>query len=538
MTGLWSVLRLLFRRNWVFWLVWVLVLASLMPATISQYATLVPEGASGEVVLQGLAHNPTMRAILGPPFNLVVPGGFAFWRVGAFTAAAAGFMSGLGIIRATRAEEEEGRIELIRAQAVGRHVPLAAAVVMALGWNLVLGILVTATMASLTTPLAGALASGAAIATTGAVFVGVGAVMAQLFTSARTVRYWTLGIVLGGLYVVRAAVDSMYDPTTTSPVLQALQWANPLTWPALVRPYADERFWVLALPIALTAALVALAFRLEAVRDHGSGLRPTRPGAAEARPYLSSAWGLAWRLHRSGVIGWTIGLTVTALAIGPLAQQAATMLEGDSPYLELLHRLGGNTQDLIDAFTAAMFGIMVAIIALMAVTMLGVLRGEESAGRAELMLSTNTRRTALAGSHLVIGGGLAVLLSLASGGLLFLTAAPEGPTWTALGQGLAAAGAQLPGTLLIVGVVILLIGWAPRALPLAWVLVGWSIFTSWVGALFSFPDWLLKLQPWGHLPKLPADRFTWGAVLAETAVAVALVVLGLVGYRRRDIQGR
>lgn len=144
MAGFTSVFWLLLRRNWVFWLIWVAVLAMLMPATISQYDTLVPEGQQGVMMMEGLASDPTMRAILGPPFDLLLAGGFAFWRVGAFTAIAAAMMSGLGIIRATRGEEEEGRIELIRAGAVGRHVPLAAAVALALFWNLVLGVAVVA----------------------------------------------------------------------------------------------------------------------------------------------------------------------------------------------------------------------------------------------------------------------------------------------------------------------------------------------------------------------------------------------------------
>ncbi len=538
MTGFGVTFRLLWRRSLVFWLIWVLVLSSFMPASLSQYSTLVPAGPEGKAMLEGLAGDPTMRAILGPPFDLTVAGGFVFWRVGAFTAVMAGFMSGLGIIRATRAEEEDGRIELIRAGAVARHAPLAAAVALALLWNLVLAVVVAASMAALTTPLSGALASGLAIATCGAVFTGVGAVAAQLFASARTARYWTLGITLGGLYVVRALVDGANTPGDHNPALDVLQWLNPLTWPALVRPYADERFWVLLLPTALATALVALAFRLESVRDHGSGLWAARPGHAVAPRYLSSAWGLAWRLHRGALIGWSVGILVMTPAIGRLAQQAVGLLEGDSAYAEVVRRMGGGAKGLVDAFTVAMLGLVVVVIALMAVTMLLRLDGEETAGHAEAILATATSRATLAGSHLVLAGVAAVLLSLLGGGLLHLAAGIEGQPGRAFVDGVQAAAALLPGTALVVGVVVLLIGWAPRALPLAWAVVGWSIVASWFGALIGFPDWLLKLQPWGHLPKLPAESFTWGAVLMETAVAAFLVGLGLVGYRRRDIRGR
>ncbi|MDO5734858.1 MAG: hypothetical protein Q4P15_00120 [Propionibacteriaceae bacterium] len=537
MTGFTTVFSFLFRRNWVFFLIWVAVLAILMPATISQYSTIIPDGPDGAVMLQGLALDPTMRAILGPPFDLTLPGGFTFWRVGAFTAVAAAMMSGLGIIRATRAEEEEGRIELIRAGAVGRHVPLAAGVALTLLWNFVLGILVVATMSAMTTPFAGALASGLAIALGGAVFTGVGAVMAQLFTSARTARYWTIGITLGGLYLLRAIVDGSQKPDETNRLLDFLQWANPLSWPALVRPYADERFWVLLLPLALTAVLLSLALLLESRRDHASGIRASSPGRVEAAPYLSGAWGLAWRLHRGAVIGWGVGMVIAAVGIGPLGIQMAELIKGNTAFAEIMTRMGGGAQTLVDAYTIAMLGLLTTFLALMSITMLGRLNSEETAGRAEVMLATSTRRSALAGSHLVIAAGTAVLLTLLTGGLLHMTASSDG-SWSAFVDGLAAAGALLPGTVVLLGLMMLVLGWAPRALPLIWAIIGWSIFASWVGALLNFPDWLLRLHPWGHLPKLPTEDLVWTAITAETLLGLVLLGLGLVGYRRRDISGR
>lgn len=537
MTGFRPVLWLLFRRNWVFFLIWVAVLATLMPATVSQYAVLVPRGPQGDVMLAGLAADPTMRAILGPPFDLSIPGGFSFWRTGAFTAIAAAMMSGLGIIRATRAEEEEGRIEMIRAGAVGRHVPLAAAVTLVCLWNLVLGLVVTATMAAMTTPVMGAVASGLAIALCGATFTGVGAVMAQLFASARTARYWSLGIALGGLYLLRAVVDGSQNPDVPDRFLDALQWANPLSWPALVRPYADERFWVLFLPLATSAALIALAFALESSRDHGSGIRASSPGRPGAAPYLSSAWGLAWRLHRTAVLAWGVAMAITSLAIGPLGNQMMRLIEGNTVFSGIISSMGGGAQNIVDAFLIAMLGLLAMFIALMGTNMLARLHSEETAGRAEVMLATATPRVSLAGSHILVAMAASILLTLLTGGLLY-TAASETTNWSTLGDGVAAAAALLPGTVLVIGIMMLAIGWAPRALPAVWALIGWSILTSWLGALLGFPEWLLRLQPWGHLPKLPHDDLTWLPIIGESVLGLLLMALGVLGYARRDIQGR
>jgi ABC-2 type transport system permease protein len=42
------------------------------------------------------------------------------------------------------------------------------------------------------------------------------------------------------------------------------------------------------------------------------------------------------------------------------------------------------------------------------------------------------------------------------------------------------------------------------------------------------------LSPYAHTPALPADDLAAGPLVALTAIAAALVAVGLVAYRRRD----
>jgi ABC-2 type transport system permease protein len=46
---------------------------------------------------------------------------------------------------------------------------------------------------------------------------------------------------------------------------------------------------------------------------------------------------------------------------------------------------------------------------------------------------------------------------------------------------------------------------------------------------------VLNLSPFTHVPQLPAGDLTWAPLLWLTAVAAALVAVGMVGARRRDI---
>jgi ABC-2 type transport system permease protein len=530
--GVGAVTRIVWRRNRWYWMLWVLGLLTLMPLTVTKYHDLVPPGSSPEQLMATLGSNPTMRAILGVPHDLSTPGGFTMWRVGAFTGWSAAFVAVFGVIRSTRADEEEGRTELVRAGAVGRHAILGASLLVTMTATLVLGLLIAATMIDAGTPAEGSLAAGLGVTAISWVFAGVAAVCAQVFESARVARSWAAGIVLGGLFLVRAVADG-----SASAGAQRLRWLIPLEWPQLVRPYADERWWVLLLPVLLTIVLVGVAFTLESRRDFGAGLRPTRLGRSDAASGLKDAAGLARRLHRPGVIGWSVGVLVGAYGMGSIGSQVDAMLQDNPQVAEMMAKLGGTGQ-LKNAFYIAMLGIMVTVVSLAAVQFLGRLHAEEDSGHAEVLAATATSRWALAFSHLGIALVVPIALALACGALVPLAEAAKLDRWSMVGDHLVASVVLLPGLLLVLGIAMALLGWAPRWFGLSWAVVGWSMFCSWLAPLFGLPQWLVDLQPWGHLPRLPSEPLDLVPVVVETAIALILLAGGLVGFRRRDLLTR
>ena len=92
--------------------------------------------------------------------------------------------------------------------------------------------------------------------------------------------------VLGVAYLVRALADGVTD---SSP-LHALQWVSPLEWAALARPYAGERWRVLALPCCATGVLSALAFRLESGATTGRAAGSRSVLVRLARAVSASGW--------------------------------------------------------------------------------------------------------------------------------------------------------------------------------------------------------------------------------------------------------
>lgn len=211
-----------------------------------------------------------MRAMYGPAFDLTSAGGFTASRIGGFAAAFIALMSLLAVVRHTRAEEEAGRLELLRSAVVGRHAPLAAALLVTIGANVVLAAIVIIGLISENVPLAGALALGLGFVGCGIVFAGIGAVTAQISENARPARGMAASV-LGVAYLLRAVGDG----SDTAPWLS---WLSPVGWTQQTRAFAGERWWALGIPLVVGAALIALGVSLEARRDFGAGLRPSALG--------------------------------------------------------------------------------------------------------------------------------------------------------------------------------------------------------------------------------------------------------------------
>ncbi|MBE3073923.1 MAG: ABC transporter permease, partial [Actinobacteria bacterium] len=269
-----------------------------------------------------MGRNTSLRAMYGPAFDLNSAGGFTAWRIGGFAAVFIALMSLLAVIRHTRAEEEAGRLELLRSGVVGRHAPLAAALLVTVGANVVLATIVVVGLISERAPLAGAVALGLGFVGCGIVFAGVSAVSAQISENARPARGMAASV-LGAAFLLRAVGDSTESTTW-------LSWLSPIGWTQQTRPFADERWWVLVIPLVVGAALIALGVTLESRRDFGAGLRPAHLGPERAAAGLSTAAGLAWRLQRGSLLAWTTGVAVFAGAIGSVANGVLDIFKGNA----------------------------------------------------------------------------------------------------------------------------------------------------------------------------------------------------------------
>ena len=530
LAGTGTLIRLAVRRDRVMIPIWVAVFVVMAAVSADATVGLYPDVASRAQAAETINGTPSLVALYGRIYDVTSLGAIAMIKMGGIGSALLAVLAFMLVVRHTRAEEEDGRLELLAGGVVGAYASLTAAIVCAVGTALAAGILTAGALVATGLPTAGSVAFGLAWSATGTVFAAVGAVAAQVTTSARTARGLAT-VVLGVTYVLRAVGDSTgkADPTWPS-------WASPIGWGQQVRPFAGDRWPVFLILVASAAVLTAVAFGLNRRRDLAAGLVADRPGPATASERLRSPLSLAWRLERGALVAWGLGFVLLGLVLGNVASNVGSML--DSPASRALITKLGGVQGLTDAFIAAEIGFMAIVAAAFGIQAALRLHAEETSLRLEAVLATATERTRWALSHTTVAVLGPVLLVLVFG--LGVGAANSIHTGAMGGLGDTVVGAlvQLPAIWVVVGVVVAAYGVAPRLVPAGWAALVAFLLLGELGPLLELPSWAMDLSPFTHVPRLPGGELRLVPLVWLTVVAAALLVVGFVGFRRRDIAER
>ena len=109
----------------------------------------------------------------------------------------------------------------------------------------------------------------------------------------------------------------------------ALSWLSPIGWGQQTLPYVRHRWWPLLIPV-VGRRRPGRAGRARAgpARLRRRPARRPGPGRATASAALGSPLGLAWRLQRGALIGWTLGLFVLGAAYGSVANSHRAVHRG------------------------------------------------------------------------------------------------------------------------------------------------------------------------------------------------------------------
>ena len=521
--GTGALLRLVLRRDRLRLPVWVLALVGICAGTASAVTTAYPTQRAIDSYADSLGSSPSAVAMAGPPVALHTLAGVVIYETVFTTMVGVSLMAIFIVNRHTRAEEEEGRTELLRSVVVGRHAGAAAAMLVNTVASVLVGAGVAVSVVAATVPVEAAVLLGVAVAGLGVVFGAITLCLAQVYGHGRTAVGASLAV-LGATFVLRAAGDVRED---------WLVWLSPIGWAQATHPVGENRWWPLLVSAAAALALLGVAVLLAGRRDVGSGMVAPRAGSPTAAGWLSGPVGLAFALQRYALLGWAGGVFVLAAASGSLSREMESLTEDNPQLADYFATSGGGS--LTESFFATMLLILAIVVAGFTTSSALRLRAEETSGRLEPLLATGLTRTRwLLGSLVVTVAGTVLVLALAGFGL----GLTYGFVVSDLSQAPRMAGLALlyaPAVLSLAGLAVVLVGWLPQLARLPWALLGYCFVVGWLGGLLRLPDWAAGLSPFEHIPDVPLAAAAPGPPLLLALVAVALVAAGLVGFRRRDV---
>lgn len=517
------LLRFIARRDRVRVLVWAVAIVALIALTAASVKGLYPTQADLDEAAAASEGNAAAIAFNGPALALNTVGGQIVFQVSSVALVTVGLMSLLMIGRLTRGEEEAGRLEMLRALPIGVHAPTAAAWITVTAMNLFIGVLVALTLAGLGLPGVGSVTMGGALALFGVLFATLALLAAQITENTRVV-YGITGSVLAAAFLLRAIGDAGNH---------TISWLSPIGWAQRTQPYAGERWWPFLVTVAATAAAALASGGFATRRDLGAGLVAPRRGPEHADPALGRPLGLALRLQRGTVVGWSIGVLIMGAAYGAIAPSIDEFIGNNKALAEMMARAGGAS--LVDSYLATSFRIVALIGAGFAVQSTLRLRGEESGQRAEPVLATPVSRRRWAMSHLTMACAGSVVMLLVAGVSVGAGYGIAGHTLSRLPAMIGAAVVYAPAMWLLVGFAVAIIGFFPRATVVAWVVLIACLVVGFLGDILGLPGWTAKLSPFENVPQLPAAGFSAVSPLVLTGLAMVLMAAGLFGLDRRDI---
>jgi len=523
----WSLMRFILRRDRVRLPIWILSFVFVSAGIVLVFDNLYGDDIERQAIAETM-ENPAMVAMVGPNYGGAdyTTGAMTAHEMLVMTAAIVALMNILLVSRHTRGDEEEGRLELVRALPVGRLSSLMASLLVLTGANVLIAALTGVSMAALqvdSVDLHGSLVFGAALGATGIFFAAMTAVFAQLTQNARA----TTGLSIAALlvfYMIRAIGDVMSEP---------LALTSPLGWILRAKPFVENLWWPILLSVGLAIGLSSLALYLNSIRDHDSGFLPTRSGRTHASATLQGPFGLALRLQRTGLIAWAVALFILGVSYGSVLGEIERFFESIDLFQQLIVEQQGFS--LIELFIPVLSSVMAILASIPAIMAMLKVKTEEKNGRLEHVIGRAVSRWRVVFSYWLLAILTAMVMLLLTGlglGLLGNAVVDEA---IPLGTYVGASFVYLPAVLIMIGVALVFIGFLPSFASIIWVYLGFSFFVVYLGELLQLPDWVAKLTPYGHIPGIPLEDVNYWLLVLLVAIAIALSVIGAAGFRRRDL---
>ncbi|WP_248509905.1 ABC-2 transporter permease, partial [Sporosarcina sp. NCCP-2222] len=225
--------RFILRKSWLYITIWLLGISCMTLIVPLSFSELYPTQQARDVMAETM-RNPAMTAMVGPGHleNYTI-GAMVSHQMLLLTSVAVAIMNFLLIVKHTRAEEEDGRTELLSSLPISRKSQLVAALFVLLPLNMLLAVLIGFGLFGLGIEdmnLAGSLWYGAVLGASGLFFGGVAAVCSQLLESSRS----AIGLSFTFMLITFLLRTSGQEWLT---------WTTPFGLVTLVQPFSVNNGW-------------------------------------------------------------------------------------------------------------------------------------------------------------------------------------------------------------------------------------------------------------------------------------------------------
>lgn len=526
----WDALFLQYlKRDWKKIIVWILGVGLFSAAFVPAFEEIAK--GQGLVGMYETLKNPAMISMVGPtPVETAADytlGAMYAHEMLLFCGLFAIIISALHVISHTRKEEDHGLMELVRSFQIGRQANSLAVMAETIVINILLALFIGGVMMSFgvdTISVEGSFLFGASIGFAGIIGAGIALVIAQIMPSSSSATGTALGII-GLLYIVRAGTD-------ISNVKFSL--FNPLGWTYLTYPFTENNWTPLVFAFIFSVLVVIISFALEGGRDMGAGYLPEREGRGSANKSLLSVRGLFIKINKGVIIGWLVAFIIMGAAYGSIYGDIQTFLESNEIMKQMFTQAGFSIEE---SFTGTIMMVMIVLVSILPIALVNKLFAEEGRLHLSQIYATKVTRSRLYWTSI----GLAIIAGLV--GILLATVSLGGTAISAMGDGatmdmvdfLVAGYNFLPSVLFFIGLAALALGWIPKLGKAVYVYLGYSFALNYFGGIVDLPGWFSKTAIQSWIPQMPMEDFDTPIFITITLVSIALMIIGYIGYSKRDM---
>lgn len=501
---------------------------------LSLFTIIVPiaysEMYSNDIELAGINEimkNPAMIAIVGPNTtdNPTIASMFTQQML-VFSSIAFAIMNIFLVINNTRADEELGRIELVRSFPIGKLSNLHSVTILCLFVNIGFSIFLSVFLIFLridSFTLSGSLIYGFSLGLFGLLFSGITIFIVQLSNNPRTCFIISF-LVLSISYIFRIIGDIS---------VSIFSFITPLGLVTKTEAYVNNYWWPNLILIFLYLIFIFIGYYLYKIRDLNSGVLDHKQFLPKKSFKYKSIFNFNINIQIVAIITWGISILGLSYIYGSVFGDLQLFFDDN----EFIQRMlpSSNDMDFAEQFMPVIFSILSIVSSLAAISIFYKLKSEEVNSRMDLILTNGIERKNVYISFLLTSLSIALLyILLAILGLwIGIINSMDSPITliTVFKSGII----YFPAMAFVISISGLFFGVNLKYTNLSWIIMGYSFFIVYFGGLIDIHDFFKYLTPFGYIPKYPVEDINIITSMILIFISIIFSLIGLKKYQDRDL---